>query len=215
MKRIVADRRPVLVRRPFAVALLCAMLAPAFEMPVSAADNFPDYPVRPLAEYSVKAEQPNIAIGLEPVETAKEQETYFHTKLAPKGFLPVFIVLTNTSASSTFVFDKSKITLGDASSAETMPMVHSKAGEITAVASVAAISMVGAIVAIKLMANATNVQQNILKRELQSKTLSPGQSTHGFLYLQMPKNGERGRIRLRVPVIQAGTTDSTVLDLVF
>jgi len=179
------------------------------------ADKFPDYPVRSASDYPVKAEKAGLVVGVQPVEDLKEQETYFHTKLTPKGFLPVFIVIQNGTNAESFLFDKTKITLSSADSRGAGPQVHSKAGEVTAVASLAAISIVGMVVAVKLITGATNVQQNILKKEVQSKTLSPGQSAHGFLYVSMPKGTPRGMIRLTVPITRAGSDETSVLDLVF
>jgi len=184
-------------------------------VPVSRADNFPDYPVRAAGDYTVKAEKGTLVVAVQIVEDPKEQETYFHTKLAPKGFLPLFIVVQNGSTTDSFLFDKTKITIGRAGASGKGPQVNSKAGEITAIGSLAAISMVGALIAMKLMANATHVQQNILKKEIQSKTLSPGESVHGFLYLAVPKNAPRESTQLRVPLAKSGTDETLNLDLVF
>ena len=67
----------------------------------------------------------------------------------------------------------------------------------------------------KLISNASWVQENILKKELQSKTLSVGTSTHGFLYVPVPTNTPRQKITLRVPVTRTSTDETFVLELVF
>ena len=179
------------------------------------AATFKEYPTRPAIDCAVSAERAGFVIGVQPVEDLKEQETYFHTKLSSKGFIPIFIVLQNASSGDSFLFDKARVTYGPSNSSVSTPEARSKAGEGVAVGSLAAVSLAGAIDAVKLMANASQVQQNILKSEVQSKTLSPGGSEHGFLYVPAPKKGPREKIHLRVPITRAGTDETFVLDLVF
>jgi hypothetical protein len=65
------------------------------------------------------------------------------------------------------------------------------------------------------MSIAADVQQNLLKKALQSKTLSPGgASTHGFLYIPIPKGAARQEIHHRIPVTRVGVDASVVFDLV-
>jgi hypothetical protein len=79
----------------------------------------------------------------------------------------------------------------------------------------ATLSVSGAFVAMKLISDASWVQENILKKELQSKTLSAGTSAHGFVYVPVPKNTPREKIILRIPVTRTGTDESIVLELAF
>jgi hypothetical protein len=187
-----------------------------FLVPLSClAATFPDYPVRQVGDCPVTAEKPGFAIGVQPVEQLKDQRTYFRTELAPKGFIPVFIVLENRSTVDSFLFDKTRITYGSADSDISGPQVRSKTGEGVALACAAAGSGPGLIIALKLISNATQVQQNILKKEVQSKTLSPGGSVRGFLYVRVAKEGPREKIHLRVPITRAGTDETLVFDLLF
>jgi hypothetical protein len=202
------------LRIPIAVAVVLALLIPLLPAPAHAAEKFKGYPERAASDCAASAEKAGFAIGAQPVEDLKEQQEYFHTKLAPKGFVPVFVVMRNESADDSFLFDKTRVTYGSVDSTVATPLVRSKTGEGVAIASLAAGSMVGAIVAMKLISNASQVQQNILKNEVQSKTLSPTATTHGFLYVPVPKGVARQKIRLRVPVTRAGTDETFVLDLV-
>jgi hypothetical protein len=183
--------------------------------PVLVADKFPDDPVRPADDYSLKTEKSGLTIGIQPVEDLKEQKTYFHTELSPKGFVPVFVVIQNAVDGDSFLFDKSGITYGSADSSPSTPDARSKAGDKLAVVSMATLSLGGALIAMKLISDASWVQENILKKELQSKTLSPGTSAHGFLYVPVPKNTSREKILLRIPVTRTGTDESIVLELAF
>ena len=195
------------------VKIICAPVVLSLVPPICAADKFPDYPARPAGDYAVTAQQAGLIVGVQPVEDVKEQKTYFNTELAPKGFVPVFVVIQNQSSEDSFLFDKTKLAYGDSTGAA--PDTRSQAGEAVALMSLAAISLAGAFVAMKLISNASQVQQNILKKEVQSKTLSPGTSVHGFLYVPAPKKGPREKIRLQVPVARVGGDDTFVLNLIF
>jgi hypothetical protein len=166
--------------------------------------------VRPAGEYAVTAERAGLTIGVQPVEDLKDQKTYFNTELTPKGFIPVLIVIQNGSTGDSFLFEKSNLGYAGVSGDST-PTVKSKVGE-----GMAMMSVLGpGLIAIKLIANATEVQENLLKKEVQSKTLSPGASVHGFLYVPVPKKGPREKIHLQVPVTKAGTSETYVLNLLF
>ena len=191
------------------------LVALALVQPAYAADKFPDYPVRPAGDYSVKTEKAGLKIGVQPVEDLKEQKLYFHTELSPKGFVPVFVVIQNAVDGDSFLFDKSGITYGSADSSPSTPDARSKAGDKLAVVSMATLSLGGALIAMKLISDASWVQENILKKELQSKTLSAGTSAHGFVYVPVPKNTPREKIILRIPVTRTGTDESIVLELAF
>jgi hypothetical protein len=150
-----------------------------------AAHSFPDYPVRPADRYAVKAERNGVVVGAEAVEDPNDQQTYFNTKLRQKGFLPVFVVLSNNSTES-FILEKQNIGFGGVSDA-----AAANAGT----------------------AFGSDVLQNILKKTLQSSTLSPGTSVHGFLYVPVPKNRGREKIHIQVPITHAGTHETFILNL--
>ena len=171
------------------------------------AHRFPGYDARPASEYAVKAERAGLTIGVEPMEDLKAQKTYFNAELTPKGFMPVFIVVQNGSATDSFLFEKGNVGYAGVAS-EATPKVGSKVGQGMAAAGL------GGIIAIKLIANATEVQENLLKQEVQSTTLAPGASVHGFLYIPVPKKGPREKIHLQVPMTKAGTSETFVLNLI-
>jgi hypothetical protein len=182
--------------------------------PVYAAQKFPDYPVRPAGDYAVTAERAGLIIGVQPVEDPKEQKTYFHTELTPKGFIPVFIVMLNGSSGDSFLFDKTGITYGPVDS-NLLSTPKARPNRVESI-------LLGGVFAGQAISNASEVQQNILKKELQSTTLSPGASVHGFLYVPVPeqsrlqdKTHPPQKLHLRVPITRASSGESLVLDLVF
>lgn len=184
---------------------------------VPAADKYADYPVRSAASYATTAANSGLTIGLEPVEDLKDQKTYFDTELTPKGFIPVFLVIENKSKDDSFIFDKSAVTYGPAGSGAATPNLHSKVRDNTAVGVVAGLTMPTAFIAVAKINHASHIQANILKKELQSTTLSPAASAHGFLYVPVPERGPREKIHLRIPVTRIGSQGSEplVLDLIF
>jgi hypothetical protein len=164
------------------------LVALSLVQPVTAAHKFPDYPVRPAGDYAVKTEKSGLTLGVQPVEDLKDQETFFDTKLTPKGFLPVFVVIENESSVDSFLFEKTNVGYAGVSNG-------SKANAGTTFG--------------------TEVQENILKKGIQSRTLSPGTSVHGFLYIPVPKKGPREKIHLQVPITKAATRETYVLNLYF
>lgn len=183
-------------------------------LPLCAADKFPDYPVRLASEYPTTAEQSGLIIGVQPVEDLKDQTRFLGMGLSPVGYLPVFIVLQNNSGDS-FLFDKTKLTFGQGDSPGASPTTQSRAGEGVSLAGALLVAPVAIFVGAKLIADASKVQQNILKKAVQSKTLFPGTSVHGFLYIPAPKKGQREKIHLQVPVTRVGTAETVVLSLIF
>lgn len=192
---------------------ICILSLLSLALAVSAADKYADYPVHPAASYAITAADSGLTIGLEPVEDLKDQKTYFDTELAPKGFIPVFLVLENKSKDDSFIFDKSAVTYGPVDSGAATPNLHSKMRDNTALGGLAALSTPTAFIAMAKVNHASHIQANILKKELQSTTLSPASSTHGFLYVPVPKSGPREKIHLRIPVTRMGSQGSETLTL--
>lgn len=181
--------------------------------PVAYAElKLPDYPVRQTSDCAAKAEQAGVAMGVQPLENLKEQKTYFDTELTPKGLVPVFVVIHNGSSSDSFIFDKTKMTYGPVDPAGS-PTVRSKAGQALFLMGAAG-SPISLFIGAKMMAKASQVQQHMLKNEVQSKTISPGGSVHGFLYIPVPKGDSHSKVRLQVPITKSGTDETLVLDLV-
>jgi hypothetical protein len=198
------------------VRILGTLVALSLVLPVYAADKFPDYPVRPAGDYSVTAERAGLIVGVQLVEDLKDQKTYFNTELTHKGLIPVFIVIQNGSSSDSFLFDKSGIKFGQVALSGFTPKTSMNPGETAAFNSSAfLVPVAGAVLVLIHFSNAERVQQNILRKEMQSRTLSPGMSVHGFLYLPVPKKGPREKIRLQVPITRAGTGEMFVLEVVF
>jgi hypothetical protein len=185
-----------------------------------ASQAFPDYPVRPVAEYRIRAEKADITVAVEAVEDVKDQKTYFDTELTSKGYIPVFVVIHNGSKDSSFIFDKTKVTYNSTAVGNSALKQSSKGG--VAIATVAASAMLlspiygpAIFLGTAKLASASRIQQNYLSKDLKSKTLSPGGDTHGFMYIQVPKSGPRDKINLSFPLANTGTDDTITVELTF
>jgi hypothetical protein len=174
--------------------------------------TFPDYPVSAAGEYAVSTEVGGLTIGVKAIDNLKEQRTYFQTELSYLGFVPVFVVIRNGSNTESFLFDKTKIIYGPDSLSISTPKTGTRGPDALA-ASV--IPYIGLYTSVKIVSNAAQIQQNVLIKEMKSTTLSPGTSIHGFLYIPVPKDAARKKLRLQIPITKSGTDESIVLDLVF
>ena len=176
--------------------LLCAL-------PTFGAQKFPDYPLRQAGDYGISSRQDDVTIGLDPVEAVPEQMTYFHTALSTSGFLPVFVVIHNASKADSLLLNKADISYASEGSGDGPK--ETTAGEKASIVGVSAIPYVGILLAVGLVKNASEVKQNLILRELQSRTLSPGETMSGFLYIAVPKKGPRAKLHIQFPIAWSGS----------
>jgi hypothetical protein len=164
--------------------------------------------------YSFSARQDGVSIGLEPLEDVQDQLTYFHSALTPRGFLPVFVVIHNDSKVDSLLFDSSGISYGLDSSSGVAPKQYT-GGQKAGMAVSAAIPFAGPYIFAGIAEEASEVRQNLMLQELQSATLSPGSTVHGFLYIPVPKKGQRPKIRVQFPLAWAGSDQTSVVHIDF
>lgn len=193
---------------------LLGLMLLACSVPARSAQKFPDYPVRQPSDYSISAQQDQVSIGLEPVESVQDQLKYFHTALSPKGFLPVLVVIHNRSKLASLLLDKGAISYGLGDSEEASPKENT-AGQKVAIVSTALIPFIGPFISLGIAKDTSEVKQNLFRRELQSRTLSPGDKVYGFLYIPIPKKELRRKIHIQFPVTWAGSDRTSVLHLDF
>jgi len=190
--------------RTNALAVICTLAVLFVVQPGYASHHFPDYPVRPAGEYANKVAKAGLIVAVEPVEDPEQQKTYFNSRLGSKGILPLFIVIQNTSAMDAYLFDKSAVGLGEAAE------VTGKGARKTA-------SRLGSggLVDLTLVKDVTEVRENLMKKEVRSKTLSPGSSVYGFVYVPVPTDAPRKKIHLQVPLTNAQNGETEVVNLFF
>ncbi len=176
--------------------------------------GFPDYPIQAASAYKIAAQQGDVWVGIEPVDSVDDQTTYFHTELAPKGFLPVFVLIENRSKTESLMLNKSNIKYGQAPTGDSSPKMET-AGEKTQVVTTALIPLVGIFVGLGIERNATDTKQNMILNEMRSGTIAPGKSAHGFLYIPIPRKGERPKLRVEIPIAWSGSDGKSQVNLEF
>ena len=190
--------------RTNSLTVICTLAVLFLVQPGYSSHHFPDYPVRPAGEYANKVVKAGLIVAVEPVEVPEQQKTYFNSNLSSMGMLPVFIVIQNTSATDTYLFDKSAVGLGDAA-------------EITGKGTRKTASLLGSggLVDLTLVTDVKQVQENLMKREVRSKTLSPSSSVYGFVYVPVPTDAPRKKMHLQVPLTNAQSGETEVVNLFF
>ena len=183
-------------------AVICTLAVLFLAQPGYASHYFPDYPVRPAAEYTNKVAKAGLIVAVEPVEDPEQQKTYFGSHLSSAGILPVFIVIQNISATDTYLFDKSAVGLGDAVE------VTGKGGGNTAL-------QLGSGGLVDPVNSRIQHGENLMKKGVRSTTLSPGSSVYGFVYVPVPKHAPRKKMHLQVPLTSVQSGEVEVVNLFF
>lgn len=183
------------------LAFLCVIY---LFQPAYASRQLPDYPVKPAGEYLNKAMAAGTIVAVEPLDDVGEQKRYFNSRLTEKGILPVFIVVQNTSATDSIIFDNTAVGLADPAylSGKENRRVASKLGS-------------GGLLDLAQIRDLTDGRENMMKKQIRSRTLAPGASACGFLYIPVPRNQPRPKIHLQLPVTSAQSGETTVLNLDF
>jgi hypothetical protein len=190
-------------RRITLIAGLCVLWVAG---PVSAGTRFAAYPDKKASECAAKALKDGLAVGAQSMDDTQDQKMYFGTNMTEKGYLPIYVVVENDAGNDSYLFDKSNVALAGASS-DAVKEARSRKGETFAMFGV------GGIFAMRAITKGTEVQANLLKLEIQSKTLSPGVSVRGFLYVPIPKEGARGAISLQIPLVNTRTDEVHVINI--
>jgi len=193
------------VCRTKSLAIVCMLVALFYVLPSYSSHHFPDYPVRPAGEYTNHVAKGGLIVAVEAVEDPDQQKLYFNSHLSSsKGILPVFIVIQDTSTTESYLFDKSAVGLGDT-------------GEVSGKGTHKTASLLGSggLVDLSLVNDVSDVRENLMKKEVRSKTLSPGSSVYGFVYVPVPTDGSRKKMHLQVPLTNTQSSEIEVVNLFF
>ena len=190
--------------RTKSLAIVSTLVVLFHGLPSYSAHHFPDYPVRPAGEYASKVVNAGLIVASEAVDDPEQQKTYFNSHLSSsKGILPVLIVIQDTSATDSYLFDASAIGLGEAAE------VSGKGARKTA-----SLLSSGGLINLALVDEVSDVRENMMKKEIHSKTLSPGSSIHGFVYVPVPRDAPRQKIHLQVPITNTRSSEIEVVNLI-
>jgi len=192
------------------VALLCVSVAQAID--------FPEYPFRPAKCYPRAVTQSGLTAAAEALPRPESQKQYFHLEFVKKNYLPIVVVVDNESPADSFMLKSEDVAVYLAGDEKTnlnaVASGRSKGGEGLMLGSALALSVPGELIAAHMMVRATEIRQNVIKKELRSVTLAPGRTARGFIYIQLPKGAyEVGRLRMRVRVTRVGEDKPIDLEL--
>jgi hypothetical protein len=82
----------------------------------------------------------------------------------------------------------------------------SKAARRVELASAVTLSIAAGVVASVMLMKAADIKQNLIKKELRSSTLPPGQKCGGFVFVPIPPDPEkRAHLRIRVQAMRIGS----------
>ncbi len=180
------------------------------------AASFPEYPVKPVAGYDGVVTKSGLAVAVVPVEDPEDQHKYFGMDLKSKGYVPVLLVIENQTSGDSFLLGKEGLMYspaGRSGSALADPSRPSKTDKALVVTSYFGVY---GIMASAMASKSKVLRQNILKSELQSTTLSPGTSAHGFIFVPGHwRNSLRDKINLTIPLTLSRTGEAVIMDLTF
>jgi hypothetical protein len=168
------------------------------------AAKFPEFPVKAAKEYPGAITIEGLTIGVRPIADPDEQHQYFGL---------------NFSTADSFIFNRELIGIYAGEEEQAGPG-HSELGNPSKtarrleVASAVTLSIGAAVVASVMMMKAADIKQNLIKKELRSSTLPPGQRSGGFVFVPLPPDPEkRAHLRMRVQAMKIGSEQPS--DFVF
>jgi hypothetical protein len=175
------------------------------------AASFPDYPIKRITEYSTTVENSGVVVAAVAVEDRKDQHQYFGMDLRTRGYIPVFLIVENRTPDGSVLLSRDSLTYGSGSTVPGAAKSSKSDKVVNAAAKIPSVyTIMWAIRASKDKAR----RQHLLETELQSSTLSPRTSVHGFIFVPAPRNyTSRKKIQLTIPFARSGSDDVVTIDL--
>lgn len=216
----------------FTYRALVGSLTVAFLGGGCTAKKLPAYPTHPVSAYRYTQVKDGLAVAISPLFNPQESETYFDTDLVSRGIVAVLVRVENQSAPSTFLVLKERFALrtGQREESQVSGREQIKPGFLEDALQVG--NQLGAgggqgalllvplipvfIVAEKMHVHEERVRRKLLIEEFQTKTISPGEETHGFVYFPLPSGQPRaGQWTLHMEVQDLQSQEVNPFDFVF
>jgi hypothetical protein len=179
------------------------------------ASSFPQYPVKAVRDYPSAIETSGLVVAAILVDDQKDQHTYFGLSLQAKGYLPVLLVMKNEATDASYLIDRESLTCslgGRSAPLSSTPSKASKADK--AIAIIGRTPTTYIFMAGPIASRSIELRQRLRETELESATLSPGVSVHGFVFVPVRgKYPPPNQIRLTLPFIRSGTSEVVSIDL--
>ncbi|NOT55665.1 MAG: hypothetical protein HOP18_13780 [Deltaproteobacteria bacterium] len=180
------------------------LLTVAFVVGGCASKKLLDYPAQPPSSYPYSQVKDGLAVSIQPLTSPQESEKYFDTDLSSRGILAIFVSAENQGSPSTFILLKERFTLQTAQREEHAVSDREQVKSGTLDNLQAATEVVGFAATVgsalffglggvpflwgshKIQSHEERVKHKFIVEELQTKTLSLGEETHGFVYFHRP-----------------------------
>jgi hypothetical protein len=177
--------------------------------------QFPAYPAKSCLDCASHSEAGGVAIGADPIFDSSVSRQYFDRDLPSAGILPVYVVVQNVSHGKAILVDREQFTVRGTTAVQDVNAVTS-GSESTgkALALVGAGGVLG-LVGAGMYVDARNVDANFQRQFLEAQTVSPGESSSGFVYFNIASAaGNRpGQWVVHAQLQEAGTSNLVPIEV--
>ena len=189
----------------------------------------PELPLDPVEKYSHHQEKDGLAFAIQPLSDPTQLRKYFGDNLLKKGILPVLIVAQNHNGIETFLVSEDNVSINPGhgqskgndkkservvSSAEAGSAAYEKDYEGVRLAILAPILLPAAFVDWGPTEHSKSVQHNIMAKALRRKSLSPGQSYSGCIYIKLSTDSSNSEV-ITIVLTAEKFKDGESLDFAF
>jgi hypothetical protein len=158
----------------------------------------------PAERYKYYKIQQGLKIAIDPYFQADKVENTFGTNMLNDGYLPIFVVLENHNADTSFYIKKdaisfSELTLGELEklkdeNIKIENIIADISRQIYPIGRNFSLAVWGTYLIAKELSNIQKtevIRHNVVKQTLMEKTVNPGGSNSGFIYVNIKDNSTR------------------------
>jgi hypothetical protein len=167
--------------------------------------ELPKYPVGSAVSYPDSVTKDGLIVAAKPILDKNDSQKYFGADLIASNILAILVVAENHNLSSSFIIDNRNISLLHYEKKEdSLHIAESDNSSGVAMSAVGGLLLSpllivgGVLQGAKTYSDAGMVRYNFESQALKSHTLSPGDSTSGFVYFQVPKGGLQKKLSIHI-----------------
>lgn len=182
-----------------------------------------DYPKGTTTSTAKAITLKNLSIATKPITDKDELDNYFGTNLLELGIVPIYVISENKSSEASFVISKDGVLLKSTANDITQGVKtddQSATGKTLGIVGASSFILTpvgGLFVGLpmiyygsKLKSDAVIIKQNIVKKQLQTRTVSPGKTVDGFVYFQFPDRESINRLSefsISIEILEIGSNE--------
>lgn len=192
--------------------------------------SFKNYEYKNIDNYNNLLYKNGLAIAIDPIKKSDDCIDYFGIDLIKNNILPVYIIAHNKSERNDFLILKEKITMKNVpygniesnpgknqadsgqSSGVALAGTGGVIGTFSVIMPVAALAAAPVLMVAggKQITDANNIKHNFVKNEFYNRTILPGQSNNGFLYLKLPDEFDMNKLNNYVLSIISSDSEKNI-----